>query len=67
MKALIRCKAHPMSPRPSFDICSLNTNGEVSAELGDWRMYSFLGPVRATTILSNLQASLRLPFIRLTS
>lgn len=30
MKALIRCKAHPSSPRPTFEICTLNTNGEVS-------------------------------------
>lgn len=33
MKALIRCKAHPVSPRPSFDICSLNTNGESALQL----------------------------------
>ncbi|KAF8757602.1 PHD-zinc-finger like domain [Rhizoctonia solani] len=28
MKASIRCKTHSASLRPSFDICSLNTNGE---------------------------------------
>ncbi|KAF8596772.1 hypothetical protein BDV93DRAFT_527878 [Ceratobasidium sp. AG-I] len=33
MKALIRCKAHPPPPRPSFDICSLNTNGESALQL----------------------------------
>ncbi|KAG8699565.1 putative PHD type zinc finger protein with BAH domain-containing protein [Ceratobasidium sp. 394] len=33
MKALIRCKAHPVAPRPSFEICALNANGESALQL----------------------------------
>ncbi|KAF8748005.1 PHD-like zinc-binding domain [Rhizoctonia solani] len=33
MKASIRCKTHSASLRPSFDICSLNTNGESALQL----------------------------------
>ncbi|KAF8673463.1 PHD-like zinc-binding domain [Rhizoctonia solani] len=33
MKASIRCKTHSASLRPSFDICSLNTNGEPALQL----------------------------------
>ncbi|KAJ1306572.1 hypothetical protein OPQ81_007573 [Rhizoctonia solani] len=33
LKALIRCKAHPTATRPSFDICSLNTNGESALQV----------------------------------
>lgn len=33
MKALIRCKSHSLAARPSFEICSLNTNGESALQL----------------------------------
>ncbi|CAE6432843.1 unnamed protein product [Rhizoctonia solani] len=33
LKALIRCKMHPNAPRPTFDICSLNANGESALQV----------------------------------
>ncbi|CAE6484289.1 unnamed protein product [Rhizoctonia solani] len=33
LKALIRCKSHPNAPRPTFDICSLNANGESALQV----------------------------------
>ncbi|KAG8739691.1 putative PHD type zinc finger protein with BAH domain-containing protein [Ceratobasidium sp. 428] len=62
MKALIRCKAHPQAPRPSFEICSLNTNGEVGLMVR-LDAIAHLLPVRPAALLSNLQAGLGVTFV----